>query len=227
MKNGCVTLPSQRNDEYGYELAYKLAGEQLAKIEDIEQQCRKSDARYQLIDSKRVITLEYLNQTYQITLPDIGVLLKDSQEEVLLRDKILILHYLSQAKGTPISNKTIAYKELPEGANYFPTFSKRALKPLVSHFGKEPHRLLDVTGILGGKKADYGDVSVTINAFSRVPITLVLWRGDEEFPPEGNIIFDSTISDYLSTEDINVLCETIAWKLVKLLKAGGDNPGRS
>ena len=208
-------MPGQKNDEHGYRLAYKLACERLARIEDIEQQCHKSDARYQVIDSKRVIILEYLNQSYQVTLPDIDVSLRDSQEEVPLRDKILILHYLTQAKGTPISNKTIAYKELPEGASYFPTFSKRAIQPLVTHFGKEPHQLLDVARILGGHKADFGDVSVTINAFSRVPITLVLWRGDEEFPCDGNIMFDSTISDYLPTEDINVLCETIAWRLVK------------
>ncbi|GAI27680.1 unnamed protein product, partial [marine sediment metagenome] len=71
---------------------------------------------------------------------------------------------------------------------------------------------------LGSHKADYGDVAVTINAFNYVPITLVLWRGDEEFNPEGNILFDSTISDYLPTEDINILCETISWKLVKYLK---------
>ena len=74
---------------------------------------------------------------------------------------------------------------------------------------------------------DYGDVAVTVNAFSRVPITFILWRGDEEFLPEGNIIFDSTISDYLSTEDINMLCETMAWRLVRLLTAGGDNHSRS
>lgn len=215
MKNGCVILPGQKNDEHGYRLAYKLACEQLARIEDIEQRCRKSDARYQVTDSKRVIILEYLNQSYQVTFPDIEVSLRDSQEEVPLRDKILILHYLTQAKGTPISNKTIAYKELPKGASYFPSFSKRAIQPLVTHFGREPHRLLDVAGTLGGHKADFGDVSVTINAFSRVPITLVLWRGDDEFPPEGNIMFDSTISDYLPAEDINVLCETIAWRLVK------------
>ncbi|GAI34732.1 unnamed protein product, partial [marine sediment metagenome] len=48
--------------------------------------------------------------------------------------------------------------------------------------------------------------------------TLVLWRGDEEFPPSGSIMFDATISDYLSAEDITVLCQTIAWKLVKSLK---------
>jgi len=227
MENRALSSPNVKNDEYGYGLAYKLAGEQLAKVGDIEQQCLKSGAQYQVINSQKVIVVEYLNQSYQVTLPDIKVSLRDGEDLVPLRDKILILHYLTQAKGTPLSNKMIAYKELPEGANYFPTFFKRALKPVVDHFGREPYRLLDVAGILGGRKADYGDVAVTINAFSRIPITFVLWRGDEEFPPEGNILFDSTISDYLSTEDINVLCEVIVWKLVKLVRAGGDNHSRS
>jgi len=201
--------------EYGYELAYKLACEQLANIDDIEQQCLKSGAQCQIIGSKRVITTEYLNQSYLISLPDIEFSLMDSEEVIPLRDKILILHYLSQAKGTPLTNKAISYKELPEGSNYFPTFSKRAIKPILDQFGEEPERLVDVAAKFGGHKVDYGDVAVTINVFPRVPITFVLWKGDEDLPPEGNILFDSTIPDYLSTEDINVLCETIAWRLVK------------
>ena len=68
---------------------------------------------------------------------------------------------------------------------------------------------------LGGRKAGYGDVSVTINAFPRVPVTIALWRGDDEFPPRGSVIFDSNISDYLSAEDIRDLCATIVWKLIK------------
>jgi len=204
----------QNTFEYGYELAYKLACDQLANIDNIEQQCLKSGAQYQVIDSKRVITTEYLNRSYLISLPDIEISLMDSEETIPLRDKILILHYLSQAKGTPLANKIISYKELPEGSNYFPIFSKRAVKPILDHFGREPERLVDVAAKLGGFEVDYGDVAVTINAFPRVPITFVLWKGDEEFPPEGNILFDSTIPDYLSTEDINVLCEAIAWRLV-------------
>jgi len=218
MESRHFPLPNQHNYEYGYELAYKLAGEQLAKFDNIEQQCLKSGARYQVIDSQKIIILEYLNQSYQIVFPDIDISLIDSEEEVPIRDRILILHYFTQAKGTPITNKVITFRELPEGANYFPTFSKRAIKPLLDHFGREPERLIDAAEKLGSHKADYGDVAVTINAFNYVPITLVLWRGDEEFNPEGNILFDSTISDYLPTEDINILCETISWKLVKHFK---------
>jgi len=170
------------------------------------------------MDSQKIIILEYLNRSHKIVLPDIDISLIDSEEEVPIRDKILILHYFNRAKGTPLTNKVIAYKELPEGTIYSPTFSKRAIKPVLDYFGKEPAQLIDVAQKLGGHRTDYGDVAVTINAFSHVPITLVLWQGDEEFPPNGNILLDSTIPDYLSTEDITVLCETISWKLVRYLR---------
>ncbi|GAI11565.1 unnamed protein product, partial [marine sediment metagenome] len=141
-----------------------------------------------------------------------------SEQDVPLKDKILMLHYLTWAKGTPLTNRLIAFKELSEGSNYFPTFSKRTIKPLLGPFGTEPGRLIGAAGKLGGRKADYGDVAVTINAFRRVPITIVLWRGDDEFAPEGSILFDASISDYLSTYDISELCESIGRRLIKRLR---------
>ena len=147
----------------------------------------------------------------------------DSDEEVPIRDKVLILHYLILVKDNFTANRLITYQELPEGNTYSPTFSKRTIKPLVHYFSQEPQRLIDTAKKLGGCEADYGDVAVTINAFSQVPITIVLWEGDSEFAPEGNILFDATISDYLSTEDITVLCETITWRLINYLRrAYGD-----
>jgi len=199
----------------GHELAYKLATERLARIGDIEQQCRKSSAQYQVIDSRKVVTIQYLNHSYLITLPEIEISFADSGDKVPIRDKVLILHYLTSAKGTPATNRLITFKELPEGVNYSPAFYKRTIKPLLDCFGQETHLLVAAAEKLGGHKADYGDVAVTISAFCRVPITIVLWRGDDEFAPDGSIMFDANISDYLSTEDITVLCETITWRLIK------------
>ena len=221
MKGAYLKLPALKAQDYGYGLAYQLAREQLASIDDIEQQCLKADAQY--MDSRK-ITIKYLNQPYLIAIPDINISLLAGEETVPIRDKILILHYFTMAKGTPLSNRMITFKELPEGINYLPTYSKRTLKPLVDNFGNEPQRLADIAETLGGFKADYGDMAITINAFPRVPITMVLWQGDEEFTSEGNILFDRTIVDYLPAEDIIVLCEVIVWKLIKLLKTGGDNP---
>jgi hypothetical protein len=218
MENKHPPLPNQRNYEYAYTQAYTLATEALAKIKDIREQCRSSGAQYQEISSQKVITLQYLNRSYRITLPEGEVTLSASQEAVPLKTKVLLLHYLLHAKGTPLSGRMITFKELPEGAIYFPTFAKRTINPLAKNFGKASQRLVDVAEKLGGQKAAFGDISVTIGAFPRVPITLVLWQGDSEFPPSASIMFDATVTDYLPTEDIIVACEAVVWALVKSLK---------
>ena len=202
--------------ENAIDFSYGLACERLAQIGDVRQQCLKSGARY--IGPSEIV-LGYLNQSYRITIPDCKILLEESSTEAPLRDKILILHYFTGAKGTPATARLIAYKQLPGGVSYFSAFSQRAIAPLVKHFGRSPELLVKAVIELGGYEADHGDVSVTVEAFPRVPITLVLWRGDEEVAPNGNILFDANISDYLSTEDVTVLCETIIWKLVRSIPA--------
>jgi len=219
-----LTIPEQNVREYAYELACKLACEQLAGITDIEEQCRRSGAKY--LSRKKAIIIEHLTRSYQIGFSGGEVSFIDSEEAVPVKDKILILDYFTRARGTPLTGRTITYKELHEGINYYPTFSKRTIQPLVAFFGEKPEQLLKIAESLGGYKADYGDVAVTFDAFPLAPVTLVLWRGDEEFPPEGSIMFDSTVSDYLTNDDIHTLCESIIWKLVRLLKTGGDTAVR-
>ena len=218
-----LNVPAQPVREWAHGLAYELACEQLAGITDIARQCRKSGARY--LPAEKSVIIDHLGRSYRITIPGGGVSLVAGDESVPLRDKILILHYFTRAAGTPLSGKIITYKELHEGINYYPTFFKRAIEPVINYFKDEPLKLLDIATALGGRKSDYGDIAVTIDAFPCVPLTIVLWQGDKEFPPDGNIMFDSTISDYLPTEDITILCEMIAWRLVRLLKTGGDSPG--
>lgn len=203
--------------EISYALSFKMAAEKLSALKgkEIEEHCRKSGALFQTGAEGNKIVIDYLHQTYRINLPEVNISIQDDETPVELRDKILILHYLNQAKGTPLSNRIIAYQELQEGANYYPTFFKRAVTPLIENFGLAPQKLETVSSRLGGHRVDYGDIAVAIPAFPRVPITLVLWKGDEEFPPNANILFDSTIQDYLPLEDIIILCQTITWKLIK------------
>lgn len=219
MENKRLTVPEQRYYEYGHNFAYELACEQLVRIADIEQQCRRSGAQCRVTGSSKSITIQYLNRPYLLTLPDITISVVGSNEEVPTRDKILLLHYFTLSKGTPLADKLIAFTELPEGSGYFPSFAKRTINILLAHFGKEAHLLIPAAEKLAGRKADFGDAAVTIDALSRVPITIILWQGDEEFPPQGSIVFDATISDYLSTEDITVLCGVITGRLLASLKS--------
>ena len=209
-----MTVPEPGVREIAHQLAYKLAREQLANITDIKEQCRRSGAQY--LPERKTVAIEYLHRSHQVSYPEGEVTLSGSGEAVPLRDKILILHYFTRAAGTPLTGKAITYKEMADGINYYPTFFKRTIEPFVKRYKDEPQKLIEAGESLGGTKAGYGDAAVTIPAFARVPLTFVLWRGDKEFAPDGNILFDSTISDYLPTEDITILCEVIAWRLARL-----------
>lgn len=219
MEDRPFLLPEQRNYEQALQLAYQLAREELAKITDIEEQCRKSGTQCQVAAGKKIVVVRYLNQTYAISLPDGEISAIEDTEPISMRDRLVMLHYFISAKDTPPTGKLITFRELPEGIVYQPTFAKRTIKPLLDNFGKEPDLLLLFSQRLGGYKADYGNTAITINAFSRVPITIVIWQGDDEFPSQGNVLFDANITDYLPTEDITVLCEILAWKLVRYLRA--------
>jgi hypothetical protein len=212
-----LSVPEPGVREIAHQLAYKIARERLAEIKDIQRQCRKCGARY--LPTEKSIVLDHLNRAYRLSLPDGEVSFVDSDEAVPIRDKILILHYFTRAGGTPLTGKLITYKELQEGINYYPTFFKRAIDPVITNFKVEPEKLVEIAATMGGRRSDYGDIAVTITAFPNVPLTIVLWRGDEEFPFDGNILFDSTIADYLPTEDVTILCEKIAWSLVRLARS--------
>jgi hypothetical protein len=134
-------------------------------------------------------------------------------EDIHLKDRILMLHYLITAKGTPNTGKLIGFRQVPGGLFEHASFSREVLTPLLDHFSKEPERLVDAAAILGGSKVAYGDVAVSIKAFPKVSVVIVLWRGDDEFAPNASMLFDSTVTDYLSTEDISVLCERIVERL--------------
>ncbi len=201
--------------EEGFELAYELATKRLIGM-DPEELCRRTGAH--LLDSNR-ITLAYLNRPYLIDISKGEIRLKEGEEEISIKDRILILHYLTQATGAPFTHKLITYAQLQGGKFYCPAFQQRTLQPILRYFGEKPEWLLEMAKPLGGQKVTYGDLSVKIDPFPFVRIVIILWRGDDEIPPGGNILFDQNISGYLTTEDVAVLTETVTWKLVRLAQA--------
>jgi hypothetical protein len=58
-------------------------------------------------------------------------------------------------------------------------------------------------------------LGIKIFLFPRVPITLVLWFADAEFPPDLQILFDASITEFLSTEDIAVLGQEVMIRMIK------------
>ena len=143
--------PLRRGFDEAYRQAHEIAARRLKDNSDIPALCRRSGATLANEAGKSVLALEYLGQLCHVILPDVEVFATVG-ESLSLRDKLIILHYLNTADGSPLTDRPITFKELPEGAVYYPTYVKRAIKPLLDKFADRPESLLAAAEKLGGIK---------------------------------------------------------------------------
>lgn len=205
-----MDLPRQTN----YDTALALALDALRQT-DLSRRCAHGGATW---DPERgTVRVGYLGGVCVIEMPGGRFQWEGDPGEVALADRILVLHYLNRAGGTPLAGKLISFGEVPGGRQYLPAFRKRSVDILLSTFGHRPQELLVAASGLGGTQAVWGDASATVHALPRVPITFVLWGGDDEVRGSANILFDVTVSEYLPTEDIAVLAQTACVRLSRAL----------
>ena len=180
---------------------------------DLRDRCEKSGAVWR--PEAGAIELTLLNRVYRVLSPGFEVVLAETGEEAPIAEKILILHYLQTAGGATLSGKWITFGEVPGGEIYLPVFNARSIDRLVRAFSGQEKALIEAAQAMGGTELDLGDVSVQIKALPRVPIALTLWRGDDEFPPSGSLLFDDSATTYLPMEDMVVLAGMLVGQVHK------------
>jgi len=197
-----------------YNMALDITEKELRKRNPVHV-CRLSGALFTEKEGEpALIRLRFLNRMISITWPHL-LFSQNSNKELPIKERIIILHYLNGVNREDLAGEWIAYQDIPSARFYLDAFNRRVKYPLVSTFGEQPENLLlFVEELYGATTASIGDVSVLIQALPKIPVTLTIWKGDEEFSPDGAILFDSSIQDILSAEDISELASMIVYPLL-------------
>jgi hypothetical protein len=125
----------------------------------------------------------------------------------------LLRHYLEASPITELG-KLVKFEDLPGGHSYGKAFTNRAIAPIVEGFGRNPVQLIQAAKRLGGTQLPYGDASVEIPTLRSIPLVYILWE-EMEFPASANVLFYSSSSVYLPTEDLAILGELVSHRLLK------------
>ncbi len=151
--------------------------------------------------------VKFFSDEYSVDVPARKVLSLSCNVPAKDFVSILLLHYLEkQLKGLAgLAGEWISFKELESGEAYYPAFRKRAIDPILRKHGSNPQGLFMVLDKGIGRKIDQADAAVEVEAFAGVPILVEIWKGDEEFGPEANLLFDRSIIKIFCTEDVAVL----------------------
>jgi hypothetical protein len=199
-----------RTDDY--ENAKKLA------VDNLSTTAFESIAAYSgfdpLIDDK--FRVPFLDRIYQIDYPEFNFASEDSHE-IPIQEQVLLLHYMSGRPQTDFT-KWVAYREIPGASFYYSAFVKRAIDPLKKVFGNQLKILKHTARKLDAKTIEYGDLGLEFPIFPNITIRVIMWKGDEDFLPEANILFPNNIHEILSAEDIAWLAGMLVYRLIALCK---------
>jgi hypothetical protein len=166
----------------------------------------------------------FLDRTYHVTYPGFEFAPEPSEgsgadsAEVPLQEQVLILHYMMAPAPRSGRARWVAYREIPGASFYFSAFTKRAIDPLVKVFGTRLAALESAAAKLAGLSIAEGDAGFEFQVFPHIPIRLIVWEGDEEFSAGGNILFDESIGEQLSAEDVAWLAGMVVYRLAALAR---------
>lgn len=160
----------------------------------------------------KIVGVKFLADEYTVDFQEKKVLSLACNALAKDTTVILILHYLvRKLEGLPaVTGEWITFKELSEIEGYYPAFRSRAIAPLIRKYGHHPDGILDALERLPAKRVEQGDIGIVVEAFLGLPVLITLWRGDEEFGPEVNMLFDRSITRIFCTEDVVVLGGIVA-----------------
>ena len=124
-----------------------------------------------------------------------------------------IVHYLLHSKESEIKNQWISEKEIPGGELFF-TVSHEIPTSLIS--GRYSN---DIVGFkrrceqLQGIPLDMADASYRFNITPRIPVAVLFWDGDEDFPPESKMLFDKSIAGLLAPDIVLALAYEVCSRI--------------
>jgi hypothetical protein len=163
------------------------------------------------------LIVSFLGNEYRVEIhPETDIRKVNSSEEVSIPDKILIAHYLLGSGGKKLTGKLITFRQIPDGHFYFEAFQRRARDPFANFFGNNGRLFVKCAEMMGALPVGIGDFSMDFPVFPHIHVQLVLWLGDEEFPPDATILFDESVQRILPVEDIAVMSGSLVYRLIGL-----------
>lgn len=146
--------------------------------------------------------------------PDFPLLKADSGEPAKLSERVLVLHYLLYDSPLVLTNELISFKGFPEGQFYWQPFRSRTVNPLISRIGNDLDLLQTHLQRFDWEEVAMGDFGARIHGIGKIYVTLVYHCGDDEFPPEADVLFDTCIKQVFVAEDVAVLASRICLGLL-------------
>lgn len=140
---------------------------------------------------------------YTITWPEYSISAKDENAFALhaLPPQTFLLRWLLEGKNIPAKGEFKTFREMPWGELYIQPFTGRCLTRAAFTFGMKVPKFAAACEVLGGSRLFHGDAGYELELLPGYAMRIIVWEGDEEFPPNSQILYSDNFVESFAAED--------------------------
>ncbi len=145
----------------------------------------------------KAFTLTLLGTEYTITHPIYSL----EPANAPLPLQTFLLRFLLEGKKGAVSTDYKTFREMPWGELYIQPFTGRVLTRAAFTFGTRIDKFRKAAEVLGGLPLSHGDAGYEFELTDNYRLRLLVWEGDDEFPPNAQLLYTENFVTGFSAED--------------------------
>ena len=145
-------------------------------------------------------SLTLLGKEYRIPHPDGTVTAADASEPPLPTQTFL-LRYLLEGKEVSWGGGWKTFREMPWGEMYIKPYTGRVLTRAAFTFGTRLDAFRAACVKMGAVPVPHGDAGFLFDFLGSFQMQVLVWAGDEEFPPSAQVLYSDNFADGFAAED--------------------------
>ena len=146
-------------------------------------------------------TLTMLGRTFAISHPDYAIRALDGGVLPPLPTQTFLLRYLLESRDVFWAGQWKTFREMPWGEMYIQPYTGRVLTRAAFTFGTRVAAFRAAAEKMGAQPVAHGDAGFEFSLIGGYRMRLLVWEGDEEFPPNAQVLYSDNFAEGFAAED--------------------------
>ena len=146
-------------------------------------------------------TLTLLGRAFAISHPDYAIRALDGGSIPPLPVQTFLLRYLQESKDVSWAGTWKTFREMPWGEMYIKPYTGRVLTRAAFTFGFKLDAFRAAAEKMGAEAVKHGDAGYRFDLIGGYQMQILMWAGDEEFPPNAQVLYSDNFAEGFAAED--------------------------
>ena len=146
-------------------------------------------------------TVKLLGREFAIAHPDYAIRALDEGALPPLPVQTFLLRYLLESKRVSWAGEWKTFREMPWGEMYITPYTGRVLTRAAFTFGFRTAAMKAACEKMGAEAVKHGDAGYRFDLIGGYQMQILIWEGDDEFPPSAQVLYSDNFAEGFAAED--------------------------